>query len=601
MTAPVRTRLATAIALLAIVALGGWLRFDRIRETSPFLWDDAIHHLEAVWLRDTLHFARTSIDRKLAEARGGGDLWTWEGERKRFAAEVGGLAPRFGRPGHMVLVTAAMAVVGPVPWAGPLVSAIAGTLSIAVLFGLVRAARRDARDADAIALVAAAWLALDPLSVRLSREGLADADGMLAALVAFAAYVRARRPGASGGWCWAAGFLAGLAFTVQTRNFLVVAALVAWELAPGALAAGRRLTERARRAAAIATFAALPLVLAEAPYYLAFLVGRSHGIAPALRGYALQVVGIFANHHYAKAHYVHASALANLASYPSLFHALAGTWLPQLVVAVGLAQALTRAVRGSPREARASAQLACSWLLGSFAFLSVSAPLARYASFFVPAMSWLAAEGTVAAWCLARARDAAEGDRRHGHTPGARLSFRVLAGVWLAAAALAAGVLGRASLREAEIAAPGYRDAVNWMRDHGTARHVSTSPFVSQVWAGVGEAELVPSGADELAALVASGHRFLLVDLIRNFFLGPFAPRGALVGEIARRCAPAATFPNDWAKRSEYLFEFNYDVRETWRRIAAAPGDRTGVIDVFDLAACTATAPDTQAPRSSEP
>ncbi len=601
MSAPSPNRRVGVALLAAIVVAGGWLRFDRIRDASPFLWDDAIHHLEAVWLRDTIEFARTSLDRKLAEARGGGDLWTWEGERRRFAEEVGGIPPRFGRPGHMLLVTAAMAAVGPAPWAGPLVAAIAGTLSVAVLFALVRSARRDSPDADPIALVAAAWLALDPLAVRLSREGLADSDGMLAALLAIAAYLRARRQHAGVGSCVAPGLLAGLAFTVQTRNFLVIAFLIAWELAPGALAAGRRLGMRARRAAALAAVAALPLALAELPYYLAFLVGRAHGIAPALRSYWLQVAGIFANHHYAKAHYVQASAIANLASYPALFQSLAGSWFPQLVVSSALALTLVTAIRAADRDARAAAQLGVSWLVGSFVFLSITAPLARYASFFVPAMGWLVAEVVVRAWRTVTRASPSERDGGHGQAPGARLSSRAPAGVFLVLAALAIGVQARAALRESRVAKPGYRDAVTWMREHGTARHVSTSPFVSQVWAGVDEADFLPDTTDQLAALVSSGHRFLLVDLIRNFFLGAFTPKAKLMTRIASSCVPAATFPNAWAERPEYLFEFNYDVRETLRRIDAAAVDRTGVIDVYDLAACPLEETNAATNPTSEP
>lgn len=581
-----KSRALTAALLAAIVLAGGWLRFDRIRDTSPFLWDDAIHHLESVWLRDALHFLRTSVELKRAEARGGGDLWTWEGERRRFRETVGGIPPRFGRPGHMVLVTAAMAVVGPVPWAGPLVAATCGTLSIAALFALVIAARRSDRMAPAIALIAAAFLAFDPLAVRLSREGLADADGAFFALVAIAAYVRARRPGAGLAAAALAGLLAGFSFTVQTRNFLVVAMLAAWELAPGALAAGRAAGERARRTAALLACAALFPVLCELPYYGALLIGRTHGIAPQLRSYVLQVIGIFANHHYAKRDYVHASALTNLASYPSLFHALAGSWLPQLVALGGLAVVQRQALARHGEE-RAARLLVLTWLVGTFVLLSITAPLGRYASFFAPALAWVTAEGLAAALAQLRPTPAASPDRRHGQASGPRLFSRRLAAAWVVAGTIALGILGRAAAGESRAAEPGYAAAVAWMRAHGGARHVTTSPYVSQVWAGVGEAEFLPGTEGNLTKLVESGHRYLLVDLIRNFFLGPFAPKGEVLAQVAARCPLAATFPNAWAERPEYLFEFNYDVRETWRRIESAHADRSGEIEVYDLTACS--------------
>lgn len=581
-----KSRALTALLLAAIVLAGGWLRLDRIRDTSPFLWDDAIHHLESVWFRDALHFLSTSVDLKRAESRGGGDLWTWEGERRRFRETVGGIPPRFGRPGHMVLVSAAMAVVGPVPWAGPLVAATCGTLSIAALFALVVAARRNDRDVLAIGLLAAAFLAFDPLAVRLSREGLADADGAFFALLAILAYVRARRPGAGLASAAFAGLLAGFSFTVQTRNFLVVAMLAGWELAPGSLAAGRSAGERARRAATLLVCAALFPVLCELPYYGALLIGRTHGIAPQLRSYALQVIGIFANHHYAKRDYVHASALTNLASYPSLFHALAGSWLPQLVVLGGLAVVQRQALARHGEE-RASRLLALTWAVGSFVFLSATAPLGRYASFFAPALAWITAEGLAVA--LAQVRGAAPPltDEGHGRTPGRRLFSRRVAAAWCVAGGIALAILARAAAVESRAAEPGYGAAVAWMRAHGGPRHVTTTPYVSQVWAGVGEAEFLPGIESELGALVESGHRYLLVDLIRNFFLGPFAPKGEVLKQVTARCPLAASFPNAWAERPEYLFEFNYDVRETWRRIESAHADRSGEVDVYDLAACS--------------
>ncbi|MBK7974772.1 MAG: hypothetical protein IPK07_16325 [Deltaproteobacteria bacterium] len=581
-----KSRALTAGLLAAIMLAGGWLRFDRIRETSPFLWDDAIHHLEAVWLGDALHFLRTSVELKRAEARGGGDLWTWEGERHRFHQTVGGIPPRFGRPGHMVLVTAAMAAVGPVPWAGPLVAASCGTLSIAALFALVLGARRNDREAPVIALLAAAFLAFDPLSVRLSREGLADADGAFFALLAIGAYVRARRPGMGLAPTALAGLLAGFSFTVQTRNFLVVAMLAGWELAPGALSAGRRVGERTRRAATLLACAALFPVLCELPYYGALLIGRAHGIAPQVRSYVLQVIGIFANHHYAKRDYVQASGLANLASYPSLFHSLAGSWLPQLVALGGLAVVQRQALARHGEE-RAARLVPLTWLIGTFLFLSVTAPLGRYASLFVPALAWVSAEGLAAALRRARVRGPTPSGDGHGHSPAQRLFSRRLAATWLVAGTIALGIQARAGALESGVAEPGYAAAVAWMRAHGGPRHVTTTPYVSQVWAGVGEAEFLPGTESELAKLVESGHRHLLVDLIRNFFLGPFSAKGEVLKQVAARCPLAATFPNTWAERPEYLFEFNYDVRETWHRIESAHADRSGEIEIYDLAACS--------------
>jgi len=609
---------APVVALLAVVALGGWLRLGRIEQASPFLWDDAIHHLESVWLRDTLHFARTSFALKLAEARGGGDLWTWQAERARFAREVGGIPPRFGRPGHMALLALAMAFVGPVVWAGPLVSALAGTLAILALAGLVRSAARDSPHRAWMAIVAALWLAVDPLSVRLSREGLADADGALFAVLAFWAYVRARRHGSRLSWCALAGAVAGIAFTVQTRDFLVLGFLLGWELAPGSLAAGRGLAERTKRAVTIAASAIVPPALCELPYYLALLVGRSHGIAPDLRSYVLQVLGIFANHHYAKAAYVHASTLANLASYPVLFRALAGSWLSQAVVMAAAAATLVRAIRIHDEE-RPARWLALSWLAGSIVFLSVTAPLGRYASFFVPAMGWVVAEGAAAAlaalappephprgsgWratgpsVASERTDPPNEDADRGQPPATGLFSRGLGIAWLAALCAAIALLTARAAREARAAEPGYRAAVDWMRERGSTRHISTSPYVSEVWAGVGAVDPVPGSPAELAALISKGDRYLLVDLIRNYFIGAFETRGAVLRSITKRCAPAATFPNAWATRPEYQFEFNYDIHETRGHIASAATDRSGVIEVYDLASCPAAsaggAPDGQ-------
>ena len=573
-----RARVVLAIALATAVGGGAALRFGGLERTSPFLWDDAIHHLEAVFLVDVVRFLGASVERKAEERRTGEDRWTWGGERERFAGEVGGITPRHARPGHTLLVALALGTLGPVPWAGPFVSAACGTATLIVLFLVVR--RWGGPHGAWIGVLATTWLAVDPTHVRLSREGLADADGLLFALVALAAYLGSREPARDGGprpgRILLAGLAAGLAFTVQTRNFLVPLLVLGWELAPGPWRLERPGPDRRRRIALYLGGAAAIPAACEIPYYLALLAGRPHGIVPPLQSYVLQVLRVFGRHAGAGA-YVEISTLANLASYPWLSRAVHGSWLPLAVVTGGLATVLRAGLRGGAREPEV--WFPASWLLATGLFLSLTAPFARYAAFFLPASAWLAAAGLVAAVGPVLTAGRGQGG------PGS-LSSRSLAGAWTLAFLVSVGLSTGAARSAARDVRPGYADAVEWMRDRGGVWHVSTQPYVGQVLAGVREVAEVPGNAGELETLVTRGHRYLLVDLIRNFFLGPAAPRGALLASVTERCDPAATFENRWAERPEYLAEFNYDLPTTLDRWTHRTRDRYGVIEVYDLERC---------------
>lgn len=575
-----RRRAIAALALATILALGASLRVRGLERAEPFLWDDAVHHLEGVFLRDLAGFVRGSVERKLGEARGEGDLWTWPGERARFAAEVGGLPLRHARPGHALLTAAVLDASGDAPWSGAALAAAAGSATLVLLFFWI--ARAPPPIGGVLpALFATAWLAVDPLHVQLSREGLADADGLLFALVALMAYARARHATRHPlGWMALVGLLTGIAFTVQTRNFLVVGAVLAWEALPGPWRVPRPHGERWARVASFGGAAALPLAAVESVYYLAFLIGRSHGVVPPFRPYSLQVLTVFARHSVALEEYVEASKVANLASYPLLGQVLHGSWLP-VVLGVVATVALIRLAR---RERSRDAWILVSWLVGTVAFLSWTVPLARYAAFFLPAAAWTF--GIVTARAVACLR-VGTGDGQ----PGARrLSSAAPAVAWLLGMAVAAGLACAASLREVDEVRPGYHAAIEWMEAHEGARHLSTQPFVSQVWVGSRNVEFLPANESEVAERVEDGYRYLLVDLIRNFFLGAFEPQAERVREIAERCERVAVIDNAWAARPEFLFEFNYDVKATMERVrrARAGRDDYGVIEIYDLRRCDA-------------
>lgn len=110
-------------------------------------------------------------------------------ERVVRAAEAGppgeGHPPEMAKPGHTLLLAVAMLIVGQTPFAGLLVSAVAGTATVAATYALGALAWNRQ-----VAVAAALLLAVSAQHLVYSREALVEADSLLFATLAALVYLR---------------------------------------------------------------------------------------------------------------------------------------------------------------------------------------------------------------------------------------------------------------------------------------------------------------------------------------------------------------------------------------------------------------------------
>lgn len=398
-------RTAAALATLLLVAL--ILRLWDLTERTPFLFDDAYNWLESRNLYD-------GAGRPLAYAR---PAWTVAG-------------------------AAAMAVVGPRPWALALVSGLAGTATVAAVWWVARGLWPAAPRSGLLALAAAAALAISPLHVLYSREALADAAALLPATVLVGLWWRGRALTAGLAW--------GLAGLLNDRWWLVGALLlVAFEFVAPRPGRWRRGALIAAGAAACATAAALA--------------------DPGRAGYAAQIAD-----RYGKAGAIDWH-LDDVLIYPYLLWRYLGAGL--LAVAIAGGAVAVAAARRSPAD-----RVVLAWAVVPLVAFTATLPNLRYATVVLPALALLSG----------RAVAAVAGAARPDLVSGA-------GAVTAVTAAVAAVAIGTSAARTVAGVGPppcGYAEANRL----AVSPHFSTSQYADEVVAGVGRAAPPPSAGRGPAA-----------------------------------------------------------------------------------------------------
>jgi len=169
----------TALLFLAILGGGSTLRFYKIRDIGPFIADEADYNLEAKYIFSLARGIYQSVKLKVREARTSEDLWRLDEQRSAVNAQMMGRSPWYARPGQIVIMAAAMAVWGPEPYIGPIVSAISGVLTLLAVFFFARFTY-----GTAAGLFATAILAFSGIHITYCRTGLTESLNTLLVIAA---------------------------------------------------------------------------------------------------------------------------------------------------------------------------------------------------------------------------------------------------------------------------------------------------------------------------------------------------------------------------------------------------------------------------------
>ena len=474
---------AVLLLLLTVLGIGSALRFHRLRDIGPFIADEADYNLESKYLFSLARGIRDSLELRAREARTSEDLWRLEEQRTAVNDQMMGQKPKYGRPGQIVLMAISMALLGPEPYIGPLVSATSGAFTLLIVFFLARSLY-----GTSAGLMASALLAVSGIHVTYCRTGLTEALNTLLVLSALLTYTRIRGGDGSREKRLLAltGLLLGAGFIVHYRTALMIVLFAILEI----LRPREELTEgrwpRFKRLLSFTAWSAAPVVLWEVPYYLAVLALHRLKIIPPFLTYFEQLLAnIFMVAHANFASTAKVFDFSNFLTYPYLFWKMEG---PAVTALLPAALALALRVRRS-----GDTQLLTLFAL-PLLFYSLAQPNARYTVLAAALAAVLCARLIVGLWRI-----------------------RPVAAIVLTATLLLSGL--HASIRAADLKSDGYAKVESFLERSGAEKRIATYLNVAQVYGGVRNVAPLsrwPESLDDLSRLHDEGYRYYVVDFFKD-------------------------------------------------------------------------------------
>lgn len=487
-------------ALAAILVLAGALRFAGLSGQGLLLLDEGHMILEARTCSALVRNWTGTVSRNAGRAAE---------SARRLAREAAGCRITYAKPAHNVLLAAALAADPRADRATFKLSALAGTLTVA-LTGLLAAAFYG----ETAGILAALLLAVSPYHLLYSRTGLPDALTALFWIAALLAWVRF--PGRRG--AVVSGICAGLCFATNYREIAVLALLpAAFLLAPAPPpvedrnrpARGRHPPRWQRVAGWLAGFP-LPVIAFETGYrVLGAASGDPSAAFPA--GTYLEQIGRLLAFHGGGG--IGPGEWSAFGYYVLRWEGLAS--LGWLLVAVPLQLA----------RWRGPTALLNAWLLLPWVVFSVYWDNAS--RFFLPLLPLVAV--VKARWLLAglEALDrfargaAAAGARSLLRRPGLRApSPSALAAA--GAALLLPLILLPPLVRQLPRPSP-YLEAARWLQDalapvaERAAGHLSTNSRLGQAYSGEEGSAPIPPSRSEVLRQARAGWRYAVIDLQVHF------------------------------------------------------------------------------------
>jgi hypothetical protein len=506
-----------AVLTLAVVALGGWLRFSDLPSTQIFRCDEGFYLLEARRIESQVEAVRRIVA-KAREEKLRGLFRLTPAERQELETLASrGLGQVGGRFGHDVYLAIARAWLGEHDWVGAVVGALFGTATL-VLVALWGWWLWGA----AAGLFAAALLAVSAMHLNYSRSTLSETD--LAFFVALTLFIYSKSFDSSRPRLWAAlaGVAFGAAFVTNLRAQPIAYAIVLCEL-----------VLRPRQAfvslVAFGIGAAVPLVLAELFFYGLFLASGVSGAILTRQTFAMDIVWLALRLQGG----VMSPGLAGWSTYPTY---VAGMETPTFAL-VGLAGAAIAAgawIR--TRVPRETPLLVSLVLMGLYWQFAVGLKSARYLSTALPLVAVLGAVALVhlTAW-IAPATGAAG---RRGLVIASLTALVIGTSLPVALARLPAG--------------PSYREVKDFLVAKGATKFAATQPNIFRVWFEDEQVAQVDS-LEDIRRAHAAGYRYY-VSCGQKYLNTSRAAMIEAERELAKT-PPLATFPHPRGGSNHIWFE----------------------------------------------
>lgn len=541
------------VALLLILVLGAGLRFCRITELEPTLWDEGCYLLEARFFSSFCKAAWDSGRLLLEEKVSGKDIWKRAEQLPAIREATRGLPPRYGRVLHDAFVAGASLLVGERPYLGNVVNAIFGTLTILAVFFLARMMYDDR-----IGLIAALILSVMGYHIHYSRSWLAEADTLFFLVLAFFFYYRSRfrYPELSQKDMALCGLMLGIGFTIHNRSIVIFGLIFLLDLLLFRKQTGIARSVKRMRLVLLTGFFLLPAFLWESLYHFIFIVFRRIEVPMPTPTFLEQV--LYGFWHSLLWGYVSKNFRpSGFLTFPYLYQHTNGI-LALLLLGAGLYLAFRRRSHAD--------RILAAWFFFPYVLYSITnAGLTRFFVLILPP----AAIFSAAALCPA---------------PGSK------EGVALWARRLQPGVLfllviTGVACSWTRVLPPesGYATAMAFLKGQDTTKQISTGMPLCQVYVGVENVARPPQSLEELETLYRQGFRYYVIDYNRIIYTYYQKDRLEVMDHIAEKLDPVFSTRNDFIGRPQNSFEGNLYF---WKTLAMRKEGREQKMDrirIFDL------------------
>ncbi len=544
-------------ALLLILLLGASLRFYRITELEPGIWDEGSYLLEARFLSSFCEGVWKSAKLFVEERISGRDVWKKEAQLSSIREGTKGLPPKYGRILHAGFVAAANLAAGERPYTGDVVNAAFGTLTILAVFFLGRLMYDDR-----VGLAAALLFSVMGYHIHYSRSWLAEADTLFFFVLAFFYYYRSRfrYPELSQTDVALCGLWLGIGFTVHNRSIVLFGLIFLLELLlyrrPGGI--GRNV--KRMRLFLLTSFFLLPSFLWETAYHLMFILFRRLQVPMTTPTFLEQV--LYGFWHSLLWGYISENFRpSGFLSFPYLYQHMNGI-LSLLLLLAGLYLAF--------RRRSLADRILGAWFAFPFVLYSLTnAGLTRFFVLILPPAAILSA----AALFPAPGR-------------GVRQSLRARrAYVYLRPAVLALVVITGVACSWTRVLPPasGYAKAMAFLKGRPTTKQFATGMPLCQVYVGADNVMRPPESMEQLEALYRQGFRYYVIDYNRIIYTYYQMNRVEVMDRIAQALEPVSSTPNEFILRPQNTFEGNLYF---WKTLAIMKAERERKMDrirIFDL------------------
>ncbi len=540
------------------MAIGISIRFYRIHELEPRIWDEGMYVLEGRFLSTLSAAVSQSAQRFLKEKFTGEDLWKKDEQLPLLRQKVRGLPPHYGRILHDAFLGLGNLLLGETAYVGHIVNALFGSLTILLIFSLARLMFNERTG-----LYAAMVFALMGYHIHYCRSALAEADSLFFEVAAVYFYYKSRYrfPVLSDrhmSWC---GLLLGLGFTVHNRSIVIAALIGAMEallcLKSGLIPPPH---ERRKRMLLFAACFLLPSFLWEALYHVVLIVFQHLQTIMTAPTFLEQIALAFW-HSLLWGYISDNFRAAGFLTFPYLYLYMNGI-VALVVLLVGIIATF--------RHRGLAGWMLGVWFLVPFVLYSLTnAGLTRFFTLMLPPAAIMSAAGLVFIEGLLLDRT---------------IQWKSLRTVlWFVALCALLGTQVHATLTRVMPSRSSYGTTVAWIQSRGQAHMIATGVPLFQVYAGVEHVQRPPATMEELEDLYHQGFRYYVIDYNRLIYTYYQTDRVKIMDHISEELEPLLSEPNTCIVQPPYAFEGNLYFWKTIEIIKKARDEEMDRIRVYDL------------------